>query len=364
MSTTSSKEADREERPVAAESLRADGATVSCAVKLSPERIVVPPDCACCGALASRVALEARFGVQARVLVPYCAECHVHVARRRTRALSATISSALLALTLTAGLPLLWQPPSAAVYALVAALGSALPLVLLRQRRQGPLSGHSAVGRAAFWAPDGALVCTRREWARALAAASNAAVVETSAGEPATPAWAVLLPAVSGVAALLLFGAHFPVVRVLNVTATRLAVAVDGRTYAEVEPTSAESATAGLVVRMPAGRRVLTATDPSGRVVDTATVNVEGGSPHLYAPASDGVCFWVEATRYGRSGAEPPAPQLLPRTSTFWSLHHDIDVWFAPAPVPGEDARSSGGLTYAVRQAPCEDVPDTLRTGL
>jgi hypothetical protein len=335
-----------------------DGKSTYRAVRLDPSRIVVPPECACCGALASRAVLESRFASRTKVLVPYCANCHEHASRARTRALGGVIASALLAVTFTAGLPLAWQPPSSAVYAIVAAGAAALPLALLRLRRERPDAGHASAGRAAFFGAEGALVCASSEWAARLAAASNAPIGEARMREPVAPPWAVALPIVCGVAALLLYGLHFPIVRVLNVTATRLAVAVDGRTYLEIEPTSAESAAAGASVRIPAGRHVLTATDPRGRVVDTAPVNVEGGVQHLYAPGSLGVCFWIEATSYGRRGKAAPAPEALPTTTTFWTLSRDIDVWFAPSPPrPEGDDRSSGGLSYAVRQARCDDVP-------
>jgi hypothetical protein len=286
------------------------------------------------------------------------------VARQKTRALAAVIASGLLSVTITAGLPLAWQPPSAAVYSIVAAAAAAVPLALLRLRRERPADGHASAGRAAFFGVDGTLVCLSREWATRLAAASNAAIAETGTTEPVAPPWAAAFPILCGVAALLLYGMHFPVVRVLNVTATRLVVAVDGRTSLEIEPTSAESAAAGVSVRMPAGRHVLTASDPTGRIVDSATVNVEGGVQHLYAPGSLGVCFWIEATSYGRRGKDAPVPEALSTTTTFWPLSRDIDVWFAPSPPrPEGDDRSSGGLSFAVRQARCGDAPGRMPAG-
>lgn len=332
-------------------------------VRLDAKRVVVPPECACCGALASRAALEARFA-GTKVLVPYCANCHEHVARAKTRSLAGVIASALLAVTFTAGLPLVWQPPSTLVYAIVSATAAALPLALLRLGRARPEAGHASAGRAAFFGADGALVCASSEWATRLAAASNAQIDEARATEPVVPPWAAAFPVACGVAALLLYGLHFPVVRVLNVTATRLVVAVDGRTYLEIEPTSAESAAAGASVRVPAGRHVLTASDPTGRIVDTAPVSVEGGVQHLYAPGSAGVCFWIEATSYGRRGTEAALPEALSRTTTFWTLPRDIDVWFAPSPPrPEGDDRSSGGFSYAVRQARCDELPGRVRAG-
>jgi hypothetical protein len=307
--------------------------------------------------------LEARFASSTKVLVPYCANCHEHAARAKTRALGGVIASALLAVTFTAGLPLAWQPPSAAVYAVVAAAAAALPQVLLRLRRERPESGHASAGRAAFFGADGALVCASNPWAKRLASASNAVITEIRAREPVVPPWAAAVPVACGAAALLLFGLHFPIVRVLNVTATRLAIAVDGRTYVDLEPTSAESAAVGASVRLPAGRHVLTASDPTGRIVDSTPVTVEGGVQHLYAPGSAGVCFWIEATSYGRRGSVAPAPEELSTTTTFWALPRDIDVWFAPSPPrPEGDDRSSGGLSYAVRQAKCDDVPGRVRT--
>jgi hypothetical protein len=337
------------------------------AVRLTPERIVVPAECACCGALASRSVLEARFATKARVLVPYCGPCHVHASCGRTRALAAALSSALLALTLTAGLPLLWQPPSAVVYALLAACGASLPLAVARLRRYQPESGHTAAGGAAFWGPDGAFICRSDTWGTRLATASHVIAEATDAREPSAPAWAAAFPIAAAVASLFLFGAHFPRVRVLNLGAVRVTVAVDGRKIADVDPTSAESATAGLSLRLPAGEHLLTATGPDGQVVDRSTVVVESGAEHLYAPASVAYCFWVEETGYGRSrggdGSGDPTLEVLPRTRTFWSLPHTIDFWFAPAPEPENDSRSTGGLSFAVRQARCDEAPDAVRSG-
>src|SRR6185503_2623918 len=102
-----------------------------------PERIVVPADCACCGALASRAMREQGLAPSVRVLVPYCGACHGHASAARTRSLMAAVSSGLLALTLAAGLPLLWQPPGAVVLALLTAFGSALPLAVAAWKKYG-----------------------------------------------------------------------------------------------------------------------------------------------------------------------------------------------------------------------------------
>ena len=330
-------------------------------VRLTEDRVVVPPECACCGGLASRVVLEARFASKARVLVPYCANCHEHAARARTRALAAALSSALLAFTVTAGLPFVIQPPSAAVYAVVAFVAAVLPLLLARRRPHRADAGHATGGRAAFWAPDGSFVCADARWAARLAEASHTTSSATHRREPATPPLAAAFPIAAAVAALLLYPLHFPVVRVLDVASTRLVVSADGRAVTRIEPTSAESAAAGVSVRIPAGRHVLTATDPSGHVVDTVTVTVQGGSQHLYAPGSAGVCFWIEATSYGRRG-EPVTVEPLSTDGTFWALPHAIDVWFAPSPpAPEGDTRSSGGVSYALRHAPCGVVSERLR---
>jgi hypothetical protein len=268
------------------------------------------------------------------------------------------VASALLAVTVCSGLPLIWQPPSMMVYALLALCASALPLFALQLRSEKLAPGHSASGHAAYWGAGGALFCSSARWATALAAASRADVVRVRVKEPAAPLWAVTFPLAAALGAALLYGMHFPRVRIVNVTGNRLVVAVDDSFRAQVEPTSAESATAGVSLRFPAGQHRVTATDPAGRVVDDVTVFVEAGAEHLYAPASGEVCFWMEATTYGRRKGPASAPEPLPRSRTFWVLPGSIDYWFAPSPHPEEDDRSSGGLSTALRQARCDELPD------
>jgi hypothetical protein len=150
-------------------------------------------------------------------------------------------------------------------------------------------------------------------------------------------------------------------VRVVNLTDGRLEIVVDGRARASVPPTSAESTGAGIELRVPAGQRVFSAVDGTGRVVDTAAVSVGAGGQHLYAPASAPYCFWIEATGYGKrksAGTEIQPLRGLPR---FWALRDAIDLWFSPLPDADFDDRSTGGYLRAVRQAPCEAAPGPAR---
>lgn len=219
------------------------------------------------------------------------------------------------------------------------------------------MAGHSTSGIAVSWGSEGVLLCTSPDWAARLAEGSRGELARVREPAPPGPARAVVCPLAAALGAVLLYGVHFPRVRIVNVTGSRLSVAIDENIRGTVDPTSAESATAGISLRFPAGQHRLTATDPAGRVVDDASVFVEAGAEHLYAPASREVCFWIEGTSYGRLRAEDPAPELLPRARTFWALPHGIDYWFAPAPRPEEDGRSSGGLAFALRQARCDEAP-------
>lgn len=292
------------------------------------------------------------------LLVPYCGACHAHVSRASTRRLAVGLSSALLSFTIAAGLPLLWQPPGLAVYLAVVLASAALPLLLSWVRARRPEPGHSATARAAWFRLDGVLVCASVPWGERLALASGGTPsARVRVREPAFPPWAVGVGVVAVSATPFLHGFHFPEVRVVNVTDRPLTVAVDGRPRGRVEATSGESARAGLIVRVPAGRRLLTATDPEGRVVDTAAVLVEGGSGHLYAPASEGTCFWLETTGYGKDKASGTQRDLLAGEPRFWVLSSRVDFWFSPPPPVDDDERSTGGVVRALRQAPCEEAP-------
>jgi hypothetical protein len=330
----------------------------ACTVRLSVADAVVPPECACCGAVASSSVREARLIESSALLVPYCGACHAHVTRAATRRLAVGLSSALLACTLAAGLPLLFQPAGLSVHLAIVGTFAVLPLLLARLWRRRPEPGHAAAARAVWFRLDGALVCASVAWGRRLSLASAAPPpAEVRVLEPEAPRWAVAVVLVAFLATSFLYELHFPEVRIVNVTDRPLTVRVDGRPRGRVEPTSGESATAGLVVRVPAGRRTLTATDTEGGLVDTASVLVEAGTGHLYAPGSEGTCFWLETTGYGRSRAAGTQRDPLSGRPRFWALPARVDFWFAPPPPLDGDDRSTGGVVRAVRQARCEDAP-------
>jgi hypothetical protein len=147
-------------------------------------------------------------------------------------------------------------------------------------------------------------------------------------------------------------------VRIVNLTDARLAVRVDGHLLALVDATSTENARAGVEVRVPSGQREFLAESPGGQTVARAAVHVHGGREHLYAPGSDGYCFWLETTAYGR--AAPPNPRVEPLVGTgrFWVLPGHVDTWFDKNPdAPPGDRRTSGGALTALRQARCADAP-------
>jgi hypothetical protein len=223
----------------------------------------------------------------------------------------------------------------------------------------------------------------------------------------------VLGPAAAVLATLLSYELYFPVIRVLNLTDETLWVSADGRQLVVAEPAHSESPEAGLDVRAPAGSVRLRAVDSTGKVVDERNATLAPGAVHLYAPASDGYCFWYEITDYGRSGSpraarrpltrqsgSPRRPQLsrrdegpavrtrgdgrtderqpahplgdesasagsvielLPVGRQIWHLRRRIDTWFAPNPATVADSRSTGGRLVALRQALCREAPAPVR---
>ncbi|HVU00616.1 MAG TPA: hypothetical protein VHE30_02655 [Polyangiaceae bacterium] len=332
----------------------AEARAPSVVVRVSPERVVVPPECACCGAPGPRTRRERRADGRS-LLVPLCTTCHAHASREDSRLLAVGIASLLLAGTALAGLPLLVAPPLA-VYLLVVLLAGLVPAVVLSFARRPAEPGHASSGRAVFFRWDGALVCRSEGWGRRLAALSSAAA-ERSSGRVRDPVSSPVFAAVLGVVVALgvpLYFRLFPEVRIVNVGDTRLEIRVDGALRATVGPTSAESPNAGVVIRVPSGRRRLVALDPMGVVRDSSSVLVTPGALHLYAPASAGTCFRIETTGYGRAsrGAVPEAEDLR-GTPRFWAIPGDVDYWFRPPPAPADDDRSSGGLLRALRQVPC-----------
>lgn len=325
-------------------------------VRLRPDQIVVPPECACCGAEASRSVRAHRLDGRG-ILVPYCTDCHAHASREATRVLATSVASVLVAATLAAGLPLLFQPSSGLLYVIVVGLAALVPVLVASARRGRPAPGHVSLGRAVVFRADGSLVCFSAPFGERLARASGATSASSSIHESRVSGWAKLTVLAIASACPFAYRFHFPEARIVNLTLAPLTIFVDGRARAVVSPTSAESPSAGIVVRIPAGERELRAADTEGRVVDMTTVMVRGGAAHLYAPGNHGICFRIETVAYGRSRGRPVPDESLPEDLRFWVLPSDIDFWFAPLPEPDADGRSSGGELRALRQAPCGRGP-------
>lgn len=263
----------------------------------------------------------------------------------------------IIALTFGFGLPLVWQPRLSIVYALTVFAAGLLPIAFGAVWPRRRSIGHVSSGRAAAFRVDGTFACARPEWGALVARENRTQSFEIRFREGRIPVAAVVSLVAACAALPVYYRAHFPSVRVVNLTDTRLSIAVDGRVRANVPPTSAESTGAGIELRVAAGQRLFSAVDESGRDVDSAQVVVRSGVQHLYAPASATYCFWVETTGYGRSKGLGTEVRPLRGPGRFWVLEDAIDLWFSPLPDADFDERSTGGYLRAVRQAPCETAP-------
>jgi len=155
----------------------------------------------------------------------------------------------------------------------------------------------------------------------------------------------------AGLALVPLFGLYRGQVRVLNHGEEPFALFVDGRRVARVEPSSGESALAGVELTTPAGAhdfRVLSERD--GRELFRAREVVEGGLPHLFAPTSAGYCFSIERRGYGAAAGDVESDALA-GDNPFWVLPDGIS-WFTPNPEPGP-VQTSGGTLSCLRQKRC-----------
>jgi hypothetical protein len=305
----------------------------------------MPGICACCTEPASRSLLLRRRGV-APLIVPYCAACHAHAAAFGTRTLAVALATSLLGLTLALSGPLLWPWLSLGAAWPLVILASSFPLLLALAWRRRRRPGHAAAWRAAWWVGRRKLFCGGAGELR-----------PARRREPALSGWMAIGPVLAALLAPFVHRLHHPFVRVVNLSADRVAVIVDGRLVAWVAPTTAESPAAGAELRLPAGLRRLEARDAAGRTLQASAVKLVGGASHLYAPASDGYCFWLERTRYGRATNTPSDIVPLVGDQRFWVLTDPIHSWFSPNPPPADETRSTGGSLTALRQAPCTAAP-------
>lgn len=274
----------------------------------------------------------------------------------RTERLAVLVASGVLGATLACALPLVPRRGSPWVFVLVE-LGVLAPVLVGALRRRRPPEGHSARGPAVR-ARGAELECANPDYARSLGELNGAGVVSARYRESRVHpgfwvhlVWAPLL-------AWFVFDRTRPVVRVVNLTGDPITIEVDGARVLSVAPTSVESPSAGAEVRVAAGRRTLVARRESGESFSSDEVEVELGHIHLFAPGSDGYCFWLEESAVGQRGTGVTGRMPLAGPPYFWALPEDIGGFFAPAPASMlAEGALSGGVITVLRQAPCELFP-------
>jgi hypothetical protein len=287
------------------------------------------------------------------LLVGYCEDCAVHVARHATRRLAAALASILAGVALATAIPIVFPWAELSASLVPAFLGALLPLATHAIASRRP--GHASNGRAVFFLSEGELACLRRAYAEELAASIGAPL--RSIRRPRRVPWPELLAAVavSLVGAPVSFAFQHPELRILNLGDVPIDVYADGHALGRVEPSTGESPLAGLDVRVPAGFRELVSLDPGGQVVARVRVAVYAGSRHLYAPGGD-ACFWLEKVGYGRDRS-PPEYTELTGSDRFWAVPDEVRSWFVPNAEPGRFESTTGGTSTALRQRSCSDPP-------
>jgi hypothetical protein len=319
--------------------------------------VLVPPTCACCGSEAARSDL-ARLGSGAtEVIVGYCDDCKRHQGLARARRLSGALASGLVGLVFVLILPLAARPLSALALAGIAFLAALAPVAVVVLWPSRERSGHAADGPAVRFVANGELLCADERWGAELARL-NGGTRRLAPWHEARFSFALLAPALAAPPlALLALNAASPIVRVVNLTGDELIVEVDGVRRASLSPTSVESPSAGAELRISVGNHELVARALDGKELERARAVVESGRDHLFAPASEGHCFFVESAGYGRSGERVAEREPLEGPPHFWSLPTDLGGWFsAPPEAAVAETRMTGGTVKVLRHAPCEVV--------
>ena len=291
---------------------------------------------------------------RSELIVGYCDECSAHLGREATRQLAGGVASGLLGGGIALALPFASHPPSPPVLVALVLLAALVPVGVVAFWPRRPAPGHSAEGPAVRYTHEGDVLCANDRFATELARSNDGKQRLARFRERRLAAWLCLpglLAAAAGVATLVVSS---PLVRLVNLSPERISVEVDGRAVAGVESTSVESASAGTEVRITAGEHELVARAPGGRVVERAVVRVEGGHAHLFAPGSEGYCFWLESADYGRGRSGTPRREPLEGPPHFWALPSDLGGWFRPVPEQARsEARLTGGTVTVLRQGPC-----------
>ena len=324
-------------------------------VSVEPAGIIVPSACACCGSEAARSDVARQGSGSKEIIVGYCDDCRRHQGNARVRRFSGALASVLVGLSFVMILPLTWPPLPALALALLTFVAALVPVfvVVWWPRRVRP--GHAADGPAVRFVEHGALLCADERWGAELARL-NGATRRLAPWRESRFSFAMLAgPLVAPPLALVALNAASPVVRVVNLTGDQLIVEVDGVRRANLAPTSVESPTAGVELRISMGEHELVARGLDGRVLEQTRAVVETGRAHLFAPASEGHCFFLESIRYGRAVERTSERRLLEGPPHFWSLPTDLGGWFsAPPEATTAETRWTGGTITVLRQAPCE----------
>lgn len=326
-------------------------------MSVEPAGIIVPHACACCGSEAARSDV-ARLGSGAKeIIVGYCDECRRHQGSARVRRLSGALASALVGLSCVMILPLAWPPLPALALALVTFVGALVPVIVVVSWPSRVRAGHAADGPAVRFVEHAALMCADERWGAELARL-NGATRKLAAWRESRFSYAMLAgPLVAPPLALVALNAASPLVRVVNLTGDQLVVEVDGIRRASLVPTSVESPTAGAELRVPIGEHDFVARGLDGGVLERTRAVIESGRAHLFAPASEGHCFFLESIQYGRTAPRSAERRLLEGPPHFWSLPTDLGGWFsAPPEALTAETRWTGGTVTVLRQAPCELV--------
>jgi hypothetical protein len=244
----------------------------------------------------------------------------VEQARQADVSLPFAATGLLVAVTVALVFPLLWPRASLPWHLLAACVAALLPLGALGAWAAPPEQAAPDVHRGLFW----------------------------------------LLPVLALGLSLLAYGWHHPRLWAINLTAEPLRLLVDGEPEVSLEPAGVDAARVAVELRLPRGEHELTALDARNQVVATLRARLSSGRDHLYAPASNERCFWLELTRYGRDATQVIVP--LVSEARFFALDSDVDAWFAESPEPpGSDRRSSGGTLTVLRQSPCARAPEAVR---
>jgi hypothetical protein len=271
-------------------------------------------------------------------------------------------------------------------YGAMVAVGAAIPplLVWLLSRRRELEPGQTGAEVALWWDKTG-IAGTNSTWILELAALNRGGNDTESQGGAKMPAsdqvpapnYVAGLTAVHPLKAPRAFAWHgavlpltfaaispsifqwlFPTLVVLNLSPSEFDLVVDGTSRGMIGVTSLESTSAATRVALGAGSHVLEAR-PRGEAVEApttsyrTTVTIEAGQEYLFAPGSDGYCFWLERTAYGSSGSKSRT-QTLGGKDGFFRLPSPIDTWFGANPAPNADRVSTGGEMVALRQGRCQ----------